>query len=75
MGKDCPQGAGLRDGGIVAFKFRTEDEEWGRVEGEGDEMVVAEDEAEREEWDVVVPTLEETYGEGLPVVGQDGEDG
>lgn len=78
--KDSPQGAGLRDGGIVAFKFRTERErmyaEWKRVDGDedGDESMLAEEES-GEEWDVVVPTLEETYGESLPVVEHSEEGG
>lgn len=71
---DCPQGVGLRDGGVVAFKFRsgadatvakdeveesvTENEEGERLDSE---TLVGD--AEREQWDVVVPTMEESYGE------------
>ncbi|KAK4542852.1 hypothetical protein LTR36_006041 [Oleoguttula mirabilis] len=68
---DCPQGAGLRDGGVVAFKFKlraqpaaaerdavedSDDEEWEKLDGE---TLVGE--ADAEKWDVVVPTMEETY--------------
>lgn len=66
--KDCPQGAGLRDHGIVAFKFRREeDEALPSVEqDEDDDGIVVSKEDMRglvEEWDVVVPSFEETYGE------------
>ena len=67
---DCPQGAGMRDGGIVAFKFR--DERDVVDEDEDEEMdlddirvtVGGSEKGKREEWDVVVPSMEETYGEG-----------
>ena len=69
--KDCAQGAGLRDKGIVAFKFKrkAEDEAWQSIEREddGDEGIVVSKEdmmAVEEEWDVVVPNYEEIYGEG-----------
>ena len=68
--KDCAQGAGLRDHGIVAFKFKRKEEEeaWESIEQEddGDEgIVVSKEDMEgvEEEWDVVVPSYEETYGE------------
>ncbi|KAK5122583.1 hypothetical protein LTR85_003846 [Meristemomyces frigidus] len=73
---DCPQGAGLRDGGVVAFKFKSQQ---ARVEGDAvidideegwekldEETLVGKPVPEK--WDVVVPTLEETYRE-------DGEEG
>ncbi|KAK3725858.1 hypothetical protein LTR37_000006 [Vermiconidia calcicola] len=65
--KDCPQGAGLRDGGVVAFKFKADERE--KVEQNGDFVVAVEDEeVAREEWDVVVPSVEETYGdEGVEI--------
>jgi hypothetical protein len=44
---DCPQGAGFRNGDVVAFKFR------------GDEDV----EEVVEKWDVKIPSMEETYGD------------
>lgn len=47
--KDCPQGAGFRNGDIVAFKFTD-----GGDDEEEDELA--------ERWDVHVPTMEETYG-------------
>jgi len=68
--QDCPQGAGLRDGGVVAFKFRSGDdatvgedrdegvEDMERLDGE---TLVGEPAGEK--WDVIVPTLEEVYGE------------
>lgn len=60
----CPKDAGLSNGGIVALKFR--EEMVGSVDGgedgegdlEGDTLV-----GEPERWDVVVPTVEETYGD------------
>ena len=61
---DCPQGVGLRDGGVLAFRFRSEDEAGtsGRREVGDDEFeVLEEDRAEK--WDVVVPTIEDTYAE------------
>ncbi|TKA75653.1 hypothetical protein B0A55_05005 [Friedmanniomyces simplex] len=88
-GKDkltaCPQGVGLQDGGVVAFKFRSELDAVARDKDEGIE--VEEDDEDRldgetlvgaggppEKWDVVVPTLEETYGDALPLAG-DGAEG
>ena len=67
--KDCPQGAGLRDGGVVAFKFRRpedEEDERAKEDEDGDEGIVVESERP-EEWDVVVPTMEETYADQVPV--------
>ena len=64
--KDCPQGVGLRDHGVVAFKFRRkEDEVMSSVESEDDEGIAVsrEDMQVEEDWDVVVPSFEETYGE------------
>lgn len=49
---DCPQGAGFRNGDVVAFKF---------ANGDDDEPEDEDDVAEK--WDVVVPTLEDTYGD------------
>ncbi len=71
---DCPQGAGLRDGGIVAFKFRGEasrlDRDWEKIDEDGDEIKLDEDDedGDKDPWDVIVPTIEETYGDSLPVV-------
>ncbi|KAI7464459.1 hypothetical protein D0860_04123 [Hortaea werneckii] len=67
---DCPQTVGFRDGGIVAFKFKTQRE----AERDGN---MATDEAlvsggEKEQWDVVVPTLDETYAEGEGAEGDEG---
>lgn len=63
---DCPQAVGLRDGGIVAFRFRSEDVEAGSGKDgveEGFEMLEEDKREEAEKWDVVVPTIEETYAE------------
>jgi hypothetical protein len=65
---DCPQGAGLRDGGVVGVRFRGEEEKVRRqrlMDGELDVDEIAREGMgiEEGEWDVVVPTMEETYGE------------
>jgi hypothetical protein len=65
---DCPQGAGLRDGGAVAFRFRLADEKARRqrlMDGELDVDEIARDGMgiDDSEWDVIVPTMEETYGD------------
>lgn len=64
---DCPQGAGLRDGGVVAFRFRKPGEQAMRqrlVDGSLDVDEIAKDGVDGGiVWDVVVPTMEETYGE------------
>jgi len=69
---DCPQGAGLREGGVVAFKFRSEQEAQLRdakdeaIDVDEDEKLDGEllkDSSVEETWDVVVPSLEETYWE------------
>ena len=63
---DCPQGARLRDGGVVAFKFRSQEEpddsEWEKVGGDDDEILAGLEEKE-EKWDVMVPTIDETYAD------------
>lgn len=46
--KDCPQGAGFRNGDVVAFRFSDPSEE---------------QDAGADKWDVVIPTLEDTYGD------------
>ena len=60
----------MRDGGVVAFRFRSEKdaEAANRDEGVEDmeekldgETLVGDPVAER--WDVVVPSMEETYGD------------
>ena len=65
--KDCPQGAGLRDHGIVAFKFKPKDGDVvTSIEEDEDEGIqVAKEDmvGVEEQWDVVVPSFEETYGE------------
>ncbi|KAK4503748.1 hypothetical protein PRZ48_004663 [Zasmidium cellare] len=49
--KECPQGAGLRNADVVAFRFsNATDDGWEIVEGV-------------EKWDVKIPTMEETYGD------------
>ncbi|EME46591.1 hypothetical protein DOTSEDRAFT_169284 [Dothistroma septosporum NZE10] len=56
--KDCPQGVGLKTGDVVAFKFASQDET-GEV---GDAIVDMEGDTV-EQWDVLIPTVEDTYGD------------
>lgn len=49
VGDQCPKAAGLKDGAIVAYKFRTED-------GDEDEGLSLSD----EQWDVTMPSYDET---------------
>lgn len=64
--KECPQGAGLREGSIVAFKFKNDEEMNGPSnDGVDDEIAVAEEDMSRQMWDVVVPTMENTYGDTM----------
>lgn len=65
---DCPQGAGLRDGGAVAIRFRLADEKARRqrlMDGDLDVDEIARDGMGIDDspWDVIVPTMEETYGD------------
>jgi len=65
---DCPQGAGLRDGGAVAIRFRLADEKARRQrlnDGDLDVDEIAKDGMGIDDlpWDVIVPTMEETYGD------------
>ena len=75
---ECPQGMGLKDGGVVAFKFRSETKKQTTSvqEHNGEELDIITDKQLDEEWDVVIPTIEETYdddededqkGEGLNI--------
>ncbi|CAK1356996.1 hypothetical protein CB0940_11837 [Cercospora beticola] len=50
--KDCPQGVGMKNGDVVAFKFVGN----GGIADESTEDII-------EEWDVIVPTIEDTYKE------------
>ena len=61
--KASPKSVGVKDGGVLAFRFRGEDE--GGEEEEEDE----EEDAERQEFLVEWPSYDETYGEE-----PDGED-
>lgn len=62
--KDCPLGSGLRDGGIVAFKFRGA--EGAKAEAEDIDEGVGLDEDVKNGFDVILPTFEDVYGlEGL----------
>ncbi|KAK4921001.1 hypothetical protein LTR49_011545 [Elasticomyces elasticus] len=76
-GKGKAVAVGLQDGGVVAFKFRSELTAAARDEDEGIEVdeddggldgetLVGEGAGAPEKWDVVVPTMEETYGDGPP---------
>ena len=50
--KDSPKGKGLKDGGVLAFRFRSEaEDEDGEGEGDGEEFVV--------EW----PSYDDNYGD------------
>jgi hypothetical protein len=62
--KESPKSVGVKDGGVLAFRFRGEDE------GDGDEED-EEGEAEREGEEFLVewPSYGETYGEAEPVGG------
>jgi len=64
---DCPQGAGLKDGSVVAFRFRLPEEKARRqrlIEGSLDVDEIARDGmGDDADWDVVMPSMEETYGE------------
>lgn len=53
---DCPQGAGFRNGDVVAFKFRGDEDV--------DDVV--------EKWDVKIPTMEETYADEDAAVEDEG---
>lgn len=54
--EDCPKTLGLRDGGVMAFRFRSDP--WKGGQGPEDEGFVDE-----EAWDVEVPTLDDCLGE------------
>ncbi|KAK8198626.1 hypothetical protein M8818_006493 [Zalaria obscura] len=58
--KDCPAGAGLRDGGAVAFKFKGQAEEAQPADGQDEGLGLADE--EQKEWDVVIPKYEDVYG-------------
>jgi len=71
---ECPQGVGLRDGAVVAFRFMTEAERQERSAGDEadedvDEIAKAGIDEPAEVWDVEMPTIESTYGE------EDGQQG
>ncbi|RMZ17314.1 hypothetical protein D0862_00857 [Hortaea werneckii] len=70
---DCPQTVGFRDGGIVAFKFKTQREAERDAHMATDEALVSG--GEKEHWDVVVPTLDETYAEGEEAEGAERAEG
>ncbi|KAF2198244.1 hypothetical protein GQ43DRAFT_169868 [Delitschia confertaspora ATCC 74209] len=53
----CPKGAGLTDGAILAFR-------WG-MQNDEDDIEMAE--AENEGWDVTLPSYDETYQQEQPV--------
>lgn len=68
---ECPQGVGLREGAVVAFRFMTkaDKEKKHARDEEADEDVdeIAKNglngSVEEEEWDVEMLTIENTYGE------------
>ncbi|KAF2720926.1 hypothetical protein K431DRAFT_248358 [Polychaeton citri CBS 116435] len=62
--KDSPESLGLKDGGVVAFKFSTAaDHSVGTTELDDEDTVLVQNDGDGETWDVVVPTMAETYGE------------
>ncbi|KAI9672332.1 MAG: hypothetical protein M1817_003354 [Caeruleum heppii] len=56
---DCPQGVGLKDGAVLAFKFTDLNDENEDGEDEEDELANAEIEGT---WEVSLPSYEEEYG-------------
>jgi len=58
---DSPKAAGLKDGGALAFKFKSESTAKNDVMAfEDDEDMIGDDEAEdQEQWDVVMPSYED----------------
>ena len=56
--KASPKSVGVKDGGVLAFRFRGEDE--------GDEDDEEDVNGEREEFLVEWPSYDETYGEAEP---------
>ncbi|KAF2006328.1 hypothetical protein P154DRAFT_257233 [Amniculicola lignicola CBS 123094] len=50
--KDCPKGAGLRDGAVLAFRFREQ--------GSGEDMDEEGEEADM--WNVRIASFEDSYG-------------
>jgi hypothetical protein len=54
--KGSPKSVGVKDGGVLAFRFRGEDEEGEEEDGDG----------EREKFVVEWPSYDETYGEAEP---------
>jgi len=55
---NCPKAAGLKDGGVLAYKFRSE---LGARATKRD-VVMGGDDDEGEEWDVVIASYEDTTG-------------
>ena len=61
---------GLKDGAVLAFKFRGE-EDGVLIRKDGEEEMLDEGLGGGDEnWDVVVPSLEETYGDGVEEAGE-----
>lgn len=69
--RECPLGAGLRDGCVVAFRFRSEDDE---VDEDGEMDVTGKGKGRCGKWDVVVPSYDDVYGE-LEEEGEGEDDG
>ncbi|KZF24445.1 hypothetical protein L228DRAFT_245376 [Xylona heveae TC161] len=55
-----PQGAGLKDGAVLAFKFREPGA--GKTKDEDKDDLGLEDEQDDGQWDVSIPSYEEEYG-------------
>lgn len=52
--RNCPKGQGLRDGAVLAFRWRGDGTGWEEREDEG--------EAEGDMWGVQLPSFEDAYG-------------
>ncbi len=55
---DCPRGVGLKDGAVLAFKFRSASH---RDDHDGEDHVMN---GMSEDWDVVLPSYDDDYGVG-----------
>lgn len=51
---DCPKAAGLKDGAVLAYKFR---QETGRMKGKGGMLDLDDEDEDDETWDVVLATF------------------
>ena len=64
--RDCPSAVGLKDGSVVAFKFRSESDDTGNIDVDDEDKLDGDTlvgDIDAEQWDVIIPSLEETYDE------------